>query len=285
MNMKNWMSNLSNSLLLSQISIPGTHDSASFRPNVLGAGFTQTQTWNIREQLEHGIRFLDARCRLINNVFTMHHGAVFLKQQFGDFLTTCIDFIKRNPTEFIILLVKQEHTIENSTKSFNGIMQERYIDPHNELFYLENKIPSIGEARGKIVLLRRYSGDKVGIDASHWKDDATFEIKNKGFNIYVQDNYDGYTALSLHFKRKFIEILLRDAQKKRAQDIYINFTSISGLLTPYSGARGHHLIDGMNIWFCKQYREKQIMGIIVADFVDIQDGAIIKTVVNSNVFV
>ncbi|AIN19247.1 phosphatidylinositol-specific phospholipase C, X domain protein [Yersinia rochesterensis] len=285
MNMKNWMSRLSDSQLLSQISIPGTHDSASFRSNVLGAGFTQTQTWNIREQLEHGIRFLDARCRLINNVFTMHHGAVFLKQQFGDFLTTCIDFIKRNPTEFIILSVKQEHTTEKSTKGFNEIMQERYINPHNKLFYLQNKIPSIGDVRGKIVLLRRYSGDKVGINASRWKDDATFEIKNKGFNIYVQDNYDGYTALSLHFKRKFIDILLKDAQKKRAQDIYINFTSISGLLTPYSGAQGHHLIDGMNIWFCKQYREKQIMGIIVADFVDVQDGAIIKTVVNSNVFV
>ncbi|HIH7565176.1 TPA: phosphatidylinositol-specific phospholipase C [Yersinia enterocolitica] len=284
MNMRNWMSHLSDTQLLSQISIPGTHDSASFRSNVFGAGFTQTQSWNIRKQLDQGVRFLDARCRLINNVFTMHHGAVFLKQQFGDFITTCIDFVKRNPSEFIILSVKQEHTVENSTKSFHKVMRARYIEPHNEIFYLDNKIPNIGEIRGKIVLLRRYSGDKAGIDASHWKNDTSFEIKNKDFNIYVQDHYDGYTALSLHFKRKFIECSLKDAQKKRTQDMYINFISISGLLIPFSGALGHHLIDGMNIWFCKQYREKQIMGIIVADFVDAQDGEIIKTVVNSNIF-
>ncbi|HDL8276789.1 TPA: phosphatidylinositol-specific phospholipase C domain-containing protein, partial [Yersinia enterocolitica] len=131
MNMRNWMSHLSDTQLLSQISIPGTHDSASFRSNVFGAGFTQTQSWNIRKQLDQGVRFLDARCRLINNVFTMHHGAVFLKQQFGDFITTCIDFVKRNPSEFIILSVKQEHTVENSTKSFHKVMRARYIEPHN----------------------------------------------------------------------------------------------------------------------------------------------------------
>ncbi|EEP95718.1 Phosphatidylinositol-specific phospholipase C2 [Yersinia aldovae ATCC 35236] len=39
--------------------------------------FTQTQSWNIKEQLDNGIRFLDARCRLIDNVFTLHHGPVF----------------------------------------------------------------------------------------------------------------------------------------------------------------------------------------------------------------
>ncbi|EEQ04244.1 Peroxiredoxin [Yersinia rohdei ATCC 43380] len=58
---------------------------------------------------------------------------------------------------------------------------------------------------------------------------------------------------------------------------------MSGCL--YTGAVGHHLIDGMNVWLCKQYREKQTMGIIVADFVDIDEGDIIKTVVNSNNFV
>ncbi|QHB32566.1 phosphatidylinositol-specific phospholipase C [Yersinia canariae] len=284
MNMRNWMSRISDTQLLSQLSIPGTHDSASFLSNVFGAEFTKTQSWNIREQLDNGVRFLDARCRLINDVFTMHHGAVFLKQQFGDILNSCIEFLKKNPTEFILLSVKQEHTTESSTKSFNEIMHDSYIEPHNKIFYLKNKNPSIRDIRGKIVLLRRYSGNKVGIDVSHWKNDTTFKIKNGDFNIYIQDHYDGYTALSINFKRKFVESLLNEAKKNRPNDMYINFTSVSGILTPYAGAKGHHLIDGMNIWFCKQYREKQKMGIIVADFVDIEDGAIIKTVVNSNTF-
>lgn len=114
---------------------------------------------------------------------------------------------------------------------------------------------------------------------------TTFEIKNRGFNLHVQDNYAGYTALSINFKRKFVGLFIEQAKNKRAQDLYINFLSLSGMLTPYTGAAGHHLIDGMNVWLCKQYREKQTMGIIVADFVDIDEGDIIKTVVNSNDFV
>ncbi|CNH92881.1 phosphatidylinositol diacylglycerol-lyase [Yersinia frederiksenii] len=283
--MQTWMSHLSDSMLLSQISIPGTHDSASFNINVSGAGFTQTQSLNIKEQLDNGVRFLDARCRLIEDVFTMHHGAVFLKQQFGDMLKTCVDFLIRHPTEFIILSVKQEHTTENSITQFHEVMQKRYVKQYSNLFYLQNKIPRLNEVRGKIVLLRRYSGGDIGINANPWKDDTTFKIKNSGFNIHVQDHYAGYNALNINFKRKFVAALLSEAKNKRPQDLFINFISVSGLLMPYTGAAGHHLIDGMNVWLCKQYREKQTMGIIVADFVDVDDGDIIKTVINSNIFV
>ncbi|CFQ84530.1 phosphatidylinositol diacylglycerol-lyase [Yersinia frederiksenii] len=283
--MQTWMSHLNDSTLLSQISIPGTHDSASFNINISGGGFTQTQSWNIEEQLDNGVRFLDARCRLIEDVFTMHHGAIFLKQQFGDILKICVDFLIHNPSEFIILSVKQEHTTENSIKKFHEVMRKRYLKHYGNVFYLENKIPKINEVRGKIILLRRYSGDNIGINATPWKDDTSFKIKNSHFNIHVQDHYAGYNALNIHFKRKFVAALLSEAKNKRAQDLFINFLSVSGLLMPYTGAAGHHLIEGMNVWICKQYREKQVMGIIVADFVDVDDGDIIKTIVNSNVFV
>ncbi|WP_145563244.1 phosphatidylinositol-specific phospholipase C [Yersinia aldovae] len=285
MDMRNWISRIDGNKALSEISIPGTHDSASFRTDVFGGMFTQTQSWNIKEQLDNGIRFLDARCRLIDNVFTLHHGPVFLKQQFGDVLNTCLDFLKRHPGEFIILSVKQEHTTENSTKDFASVMYDNYIKPHKDMFYLINGIPIIDAIRGKIVLLRRYGGAKIGINALPWKNDTSFTVKNSSFNIYVQDHYDGYTDLNLRFKRKFVESLLKSAKDKLSLSLYINFISVSGILTPYSGAKGHFLIDGMNIWFCKQYREKQKMGIIVADFVDIEDGAIIKTIVNANNFI
>ncbi|CNE18721.1 phosphatidylinositol-specific phospholipase C [Yersinia mollaretii] len=285
MNLKNWMSGLSETTLLSHISIPGTHDSASFRSTAVGATFTQTQSWDIKAQLIHGIRFLDARCRLINDILTMHHGPVFLNQYFGDILATCISFLENNPTEFIILSVKQEHTEENSTKSFAGIMWDSYIAPNKSDFFLANEIPMIAEVRGKIVLLRRYGGSDAGINATPWKDDTTFSIKNSGFTIYVQDNYNGYTDLSIHFKRKFVEGLLKKAKNERLTNLYINFTSLSGIVSPYSGAKGHFWVDGMNSWFCKNYSGKQFLGIIVSDFVDLENGAIIKTIINSNNFI
>ncbi|CNI30155.1 phosphatidylinositol-specific phospholipase C [Yersinia mollaretii] len=284
MNLKNWMSHLSETTLLGHISIPGTHNSASFRSSIVSATFTQTQSWDIKAQLIHGIRFLDARCRLINDVFTLHHGSVFLNQYFGDLLATCILFLENNPTEFIILSVKQEHTEENNTKNFAKVMWENYIVPNRGKFYLANEIPMIAEVRGKIVLLRRYDGSDVGINATPWKDDTTFSIKNGDFTIYVQDNYDGYTDLSIHFKRKFVEGLLKKAKSERLTNLYINFTNVSGIISPYSGANGHFWVDGMNSWFCKNYSGKRFLGIIVSDFVDLENGAIIKTIINSNNF-
>ncbi|MEX3099023.1 phosphatidylinositol-specific phospholipase C [Serratia ureilytica] len=283
--MNKWMSKLGDNRLITQVSIPGTHDSASFHSNITGAGFTQTQSWDIKQQLNYGVRFLDARCRLIDDVFAMHHGPVYLKQQFGDFLQTCIDFLKRNPTEFIVLSVKKEHTTENSKKSFASVMQDRYVSPHKEMFFLENRIPNVKEVRGKIVLLRRYNGSDIGLSASNWKDNATFRINNNGYSIFVQDEYSGYTFATIKSKREPVRKLVEASTRGKSGDLYINFTSLSGVLvTPYNGAYGDAFTDGMNYWFPKQYKGKHSMGIIVSDYVDIDKGAIIKTVVNSNLF-
>ena len=50
---KGWMGELDDSHLLSELSIPGTHDSGAEAPEQVGAA---TQTWNIYEQLQAGIR-------------------------------------------------------------------------------------------------------------------------------------------------------------------------------------------------------------------------------------
>ena len=59
-----WMSPLDGGLLLSQLSIPGTHDSgARFEPLSRTA---KCQTLTIGQQLDAGARFLDIRCRHVN---------------------------------------------------------------------------------------------------------------------------------------------------------------------------------------------------------------------------
>ncbi|WP_279487848.1 hypothetical protein [Aeromonas veronii] len=50
-----WMKRLSNQKNIDTISIPGTHDSASF----YGGDIVQTQSMSITSQLNSGVRFLD----------------------------------------------------------------------------------------------------------------------------------------------------------------------------------------------------------------------------------
>jgi 1-phosphatidylinositol phosphodiesterase len=67
------MSDVPGSRLLSQLVLPGTHDSCARS----GGSLVACQTRTLAEQLKAGIRFLDIRCRHISDAFAIHHGPVF----------------------------------------------------------------------------------------------------------------------------------------------------------------------------------------------------------------
>src|SRR5687767_7668450 len=71
----NWLTPLDGNLPLSQFSIPGTHDSGALVEPV--SGTAKCQNLSIADQLNAGVRFLDIRCRHINDAFAIHHGAVY----------------------------------------------------------------------------------------------------------------------------------------------------------------------------------------------------------------
>ncbi|WP_145518094.1 phosphatidylinositol-specific phospholipase C [Yersinia bercovieri] len=281
----NWVGLVDKSRLLTELSIPGTHDSAAYTLHRISFGYVRTQRWNIREQLDNGIRFLDIRCRLIKNVFTLHHGSFYLGLNFGDVLASCIKFLLDNPTEFIILSVKKEHTEEDSTMLFHEVMSERYIKKHKDLFFTENKIPTIKEIIGKIVLFRRYQGGDLGINATPWRDNNTFTIKNGNYNIHIQDKYSGYSLFDFHKKREHVAKLIKRARNGKKNELYINFTNVSDTtVTPRLGAVGNTIRDGLNKWFADEYETCTPcqLGIIVSDFVDTNKAAMIDVILRSN---
>lgn len=130
MNRKNWMGKLNGSMLLSNISIPGTHNSAAIFPFMIPTGQIQTQLWDIDVQLNNGIRFLDITCRLIKDVLALYHSDVYLNQNLSDVLTSCLVFIKNNPTEFIILSIKQV----GDDGEFHDVLVDSYLKLYIDCF-------------------------------------------------------------------------------------------------------------------------------------------------------
>ena len=188
----NWMEFVNDDVRLSRLNIPGTHNSGALHdlPTIFASGTAKCQDLTIKEQLEIGVRYLDIRCRHIDNVFTIHHGRVYQKQNFGDVLNTCYSFLARHPSETIIMSVKREHTSENNTRSFVETFNERYLSRRPSRWYLGDTIPALGDVRGKIVLLRRFGGTNDGINASSgWKDNTTSFIDRSDASILVQDFY------------------------------------------------------------------------------------------------
>lgn len=83
----NWMSFIQGERKLSALSIPGTHDAGARYEPVSGTAKTQNLT--IAEQLNAGVRFLDVRCRFVDDNFAIHHGPVYQHLNFDDVLQSC----------------------------------------------------------------------------------------------------------------------------------------------------------------------------------------------------
>ena len=58
-------------------------------------------------------------------------------------------------------------------------------------WYVQPAVPRLGDARGKLVLLRRFASTvaPLGIDAAPWADDATFQIANGDATLAIEDEY------------------------------------------------------------------------------------------------
>ena len=214
-----WMANFKDTELLSQLSIPGTHDSGALYEPFPGTAKCQNLT--IAEQLNIGVRFIDIRCRHIDNSFTIHHGSVYQNLTFQDVLNTCNAFLDANPTETIIMSVKEEYDPENNTRPFEQTFVS-YVNQNFSRWFFGTKIPTLGQVRGKIVLFKRFvTSIPGGLDATAWADDTSFSIGNPA-PMRVQDNYN---CSSTSEKWTDVSNMLAEAQSGLAGTLYVNFSS------------------------------------------------------------
>lgn len=121
--------------------------------------------------------------------------------------------------------VKEEHTPSGNSMTF----EERFIkytDTYSGLFRLEADIPSLQQARGKIVLLRRFSSAQaLGIQAYNgWSDNTSFTIQNQESTLQVQD---AYQVSSNTDKWNAIHTLLNTSKNTdpASGTLFLNFSS------------------------------------------------------------
>lgn len=212
-----WMAAQEDTRTLASLSIPGTHDAgARFEPI---AGLAKTQELTIAEQLEAGVRFFDVRCRHYEDGFLIYHGAVDQNQTYAEVLATMTGFLDGHPDEVVIVSVQEEATPDKNTRSFEATF-DSYLDPTR--WALGATIPTLGDVRGKLVLLRRFAAGKaLGLDATAWPDDSP-EAFTIGGQLRVQD---AYTVADNDLKWSRITALLDEARATRDGTLFLNFTS------------------------------------------------------------
>ena len=159
-NLKSWLSNINNEVLINTINIPGSHDSAA--SNVALSYKSQCQNYTIYDQLNFGIRYLDARLSdKDSNIFLCHGPITCYKNNGGkylykDLLNECSKFLNENPSEFIIINVKNEQMASN-IQNFNKKVDDETLTIVNaQNLYISNEIPKLKDVRGKIILNKSF---------------------------------------------------------------------------------------------------------------------------------
>ena len=226
---QSWMSRLPDTLLLSRITIPGTHESCALYDGVAPSGSAKCQDLSISDQLNIGVRFLDVRCRHYNDAFTIHHGPIFQNQDFDGVLNACFDFLAKHSTETIIMSVQEEWKAEGNTDTFEGAFYW-YHNKNANGWYLGQSIPKLKTVRGKIVLLRSFSAQRylpVGMPINDGQDNSPNSVCDSG-NILQQAWYE---VTDNNRKWGYVHNFLHQAVYDSSNRMYMNFTS--GYLPTY----------------------------------------------------
>ncbi|MFJ4184129.1 phosphatidylinositol-specific phospholipase C domain-containing protein [Kitasatospora sp. NPDC089509] len=172
----NWMGRVPDNTRLSDMSIPGTHQSCT-RHDGVSFGYTRCQDGErtLYDQLACGTRYVDIRCRVAgfgsNWSWAIHHGPVYQEMMFGDAVGSCRLFLSNHPSETIVMRIQ-------SNDGDHPRYREIWNSYKEDLFYIATSptgIPTLGQVRGKIVLI---SGNPYLGEGLHWPN-----------ALDVQDNY------------------------------------------------------------------------------------------------
>lgn len=201
-----WMLTISPAKKLTELSLPGTHDSGTYPGN--GGDIAQAQTMTIREQLDSGIRYLDIRLRNYdflasrncndsytspNCLLMVFHGPVAYPVFFErDVLRPTLAFLKDNPSETVVMRIAREvadcdcnpgpglNLLLAKAAGLGGAASQKYAD-----FLVPSSCPDPGSlalgpvrplnaapvpascnARGKLLLLQQYLSQNTGYTLS-----------------------------------------------------------------------------------------------------------------------
>ncbi|KAI0781392.1 PLC-like phosphodiesterase [Trametes elegans] len=184
----------------------------------------QSSSTPLVDQLHGGIRVLDVRLAVVDGRLIAYHGIFPQRTPFQAILATVHAFLTAPPTarETVVMSIKQEDFATTPLPLFSQLVHAEMSDGPGGLgmWFLQNRIPTLGEVRGKVILLSRFGGDGsgwegglegLGIHPTAWPDSERngFTWTLKGTLVRTHDWYNIPSFLSIPEKTtRATEILL-----------------------------------------------------------------------------
>ncbi|XP_050403001.2 1-phosphatidylinositol phosphodiesterase [Patella vulgata] len=247
----NWISRIPNSRAISDMSIPGTHNTVSF----FGGPYAQCQTLPLLEQYKAGIRFVDIRCRHIANELPIYHGIMYQNIDLYGVINDTVQFLNQNPEELILMRIREESAPRDSTQSMTTSIRNCINSYPQHRFWHSVTWPTLGQARGKIIILQQF-------DTHHY-----IWVPYRSMNI--EDHWNVRALSRRHLLAKWRHVkthLKRISGGTDDNRVHLAYTSGSSFMAfPYAVA----MRQNRNLWkFFRQEESRHCAryGIIGMDF-------------------
>jgi 1-phosphatidylinositol phosphodiesterase len=272
-----WMSSFPDSTNLTFLSIPGTHDTMT--SYALLGPISQCQNHLLSTQLEAGIRYIDIRGTVVNDTILINHGPAYTGFTYTYVLETLFSFLENNPSEMILMRLKEEWPALFSTMTFEEVFNYYRLNDSSTSSGIAKhfwhppspgptSLPTLGELRGKILLIQNFGSDP-----------AQYGIKYESPLLVIEDDY-ALTGLG-DMDRKFaaIEDNLLAAQNGTSWDkghgdgrVYLTHLSASVGVLPIEAAAG--TLDGKMVgmndrtgeWLGGRVGGNGTAGVVIMDF-------------------
>ena len=180
----------------------------------------QSTSTPLSTQLHNGIRVLDIRLAVVprpslhtsadKHELIAYHGLWPQKTPFTSILNDLFNFLSSpiGSKETIVMSIKQEDYAITPAPLFSKLVRDAIIygpggwdkstTDDKGMWFLENRIPKLGEVRGKVIMFSRFGGngagwenglEGIGIHPTTWPDSEKngFEWELKGTIVKTHD--------------------------------------------------------------------------------------------------
>ena len=238
-----WMVSLDDYAYLSQVSIPGTHDSCTGEGwsgamgTIFGPSMGLTQELTISQQLECGIRAFDLRPCVSGSELVINHGILQTKAKFATVIAQLCRFVADNPTEFVVVVMRHEDDGDNGNTNWGQLVSQCLQDGTIRPWLADYRRDlTVGDLRGRVLVLSRdsYGDNPVGAYLNGWGHAADYisgTIQGNGASgiYYVQDYYEVLTNMDNKLRgiKKLLDYSTRNTSTRgnRHLTLCINHTS------------------------------------------------------------
>jgi hypothetical protein len=244
---ENWMSDpryMPDDRRLSQMSLPGTHDTGTWDTSFAPA---QTQSMDFTTQLNSGIRAFDLRIgqrnpndptASCNKKPFIFHGTLFCLEALDSTLQQIGDWLHTHQNEFVVARYGDAGSPTDSNHVPGDACQtlDQVLAANNHLVYDGgSQNPTARDMRGKLVILNDFGQDGGFVSGTQqWCKFSSFATPISYSSLNVQDDYD-MSALSdraaMHQKWVTDAQAQFDATDNAAQSsntVYMNYLSATG---------------------------------------------------------